>query len=67
MPRIPAAVLEEVKRATPLARLLEARGVALRRQGGDLVGRCPLPAHEDRTPSFHVTPNEAGGVGHCFG
>jgi len=67
MPRIPAAVLEEVKRAAPLARLLEARGVALRQQGGDLVGRCPLPAHEDRTPSFHVTPNEAGGLGHCFG
>ena len=44
---------------------------------GDLLARpirpgkinCPLPGHEDRTPSFHVWP-EVGGEGggwHCFG
>ena len=26
----------------------------LRREGSRLVGRCPLPDHEDRTPSFQI-------------
>jgi DNA primase len=33
----------------------------LRRSGGLLKGRCPLPDHQDRTPSFYCYPN-----GHRF-
>ena len=29
----------------------------LRRSGGLLKGRCPLPDHQDRTPSFYCYPN----------
>jgi hypothetical protein len=30
----------------------------LRRFGDEWVGRCPLPDHEDRTPSFSVNPEK---------
>jgi len=30
----------------------------LRRMGKELVARCPLPDHEDRTPSFCVNPEK---------
>ncbi len=32
-----------------------------------MVGRCPIPGHTDRTPSFHIWPSEAGGSWWCFG
>lgn len=35
----------------------------LERQGQEYVGRCPLPGHEDRNPSFYVNP--AKGVWNC--
>lgn len=34
------------------------------------TGRCPLPDHEDRTPSFYVYPagaGEAAAHAHCYG
>jgi len=31
-------------------------GVPLRPAGTNLIGRCPFPDHEDRTPSFSVSP-----------
>lgn len=37
--------------------------VELRLSGDHLVGRCPFPGHDDRTPSFHVHPDRAW----CFG
>jgi hypothetical protein len=37
----------------------------LRRSGATLVGRCPLPDHEDRTPSFTVWPGSDSWW--CFG
>ncbi len=42
----------------------------LRTVGGRLVGRCPLPDHEDRTPSFYCYANEHAGFYDswwCFG
>jgi DNA primase len=41
-----------------LVRLVEAKGIALVKHGanGDLVGSCPF--HEDRTPSFVVSPSK---------
>jgi DNA primase catalytic core len=63
MARIPDAELERLKRETDLVALVQAAGVALRRHGADLVGRCPF--HEDRGPSLVVTP--AKGLWHCLG
>jgi DNA primase len=31
------------------------------------MGRCPLPDHEDRTPSFYIYPGEIGGRWWCYG
>ncbi len=65
MARIPEAEIERLKRETALERLVEARGVALKRKGADLVGRCPFGTHADAEPSFVVTP--AKNLWHCFG
>jgi len=42
---------------------------ALRLVGGLLRGRCPLPDHEDRTPSFYCYPSADGFYDSwwCFG
>ena len=50
MARIAEGELERLKQETDLARLVEASGVALRRHGANLVGRCPF--HDDKTPSL---------------
>ncbi len=60
---------EAVKRAVPVARYVEEL-TELRRSGGVLVGRCPLPDHEDRTPSFTIWPEGGSafnGTWWCFG
>ena len=56
--------VQAVKRAVPLP---EYAGelTTLRKSGATLVGRCPLPDHEDRTPSFTVWPGN--GSWWCFG
>ncbi len=61
--RIPAAEIERLKVETDLAELVVRSGVALKRQGKDLVGCCPF--HEDDTPSLVVTPDK--GLWHCLG
>ena len=54
---------ERVKRANPIAAVVERHGVELRRAGRHLAGRCPF--HEDRSPSLAVYPESARF--HCFG
>jgi DNA primase len=51
--RIADSELERLKVEVSLAGLVEAKGVALKRHGGDLVGRCPF--HDDQGPSFVVS------------
>ena len=64
MPRIPEAELERVKRETDLAALVRAKGIDLLPHGtGHLAGKCPF--HEDKTPSFIVTPGK--NLFHCLG
>jgi DNA primase len=65
MARIPEAEIERLKREIALERLVEARGVMLKRKGADLVGRCPFGTHADSEPSFVVTPQK--NLWHCFG
>lgn len=64
MPRIPDTEIDRIKRETDLAALVRSRGVDLKPHGtGNLVGTCPF--HEDKEPSFIVTP--AKGLYHCMG
>jgi DNA primase catalytic core len=63
MARIPTAVVERLKTEVSVQRLVEARGVKLKRHGADLMGCCPF--HEDRTPSLVITP--AKNLWHCLG
>ncbi|MBL8956260.1 MAG: toprim domain-containing protein, partial [Myxococcaceae bacterium] len=63
MARVSDEELERLKREVSLERLVMARGVELQKRGGDLVGRCPF--HEDKTPSFVVTPTK--NLWHCLG
>ena len=55
--------VERIKGASDLAAVLAERGIELRKKGRVLVARCPF--HEERTPSFTVTPGR--GLYHCFG
>jgi DNA primase len=55
-----------VKEAVPVedyARTL----TELKPNGRRLAASCPIPGHNDRTPSFHIWPSEAGGSWYCFG
>jgi hypothetical protein len=63
MARIPEAEIERLKEAVPVARLVEASGIELKKGGKDLLGRCPF--HEDATASMVVTPGK--NLWHCFG
>jgi len=60
-------VIDEARAKVPvidLANLLCGLG-KMRKVSQRWVGRCPLPDHEDRSPSFTVYPGEGGW--YCFG
>jgi len=61
--RIPNDVVERLKREVRVEVLATQKGIALKRHGANLVGRCPF--HDDRTPSFVVTPDK--NLWHCLG
>ena len=63
MARIAQSEIERLKAEVAVERLVEASGVALKRGGKDLLGRCPF--HEDAEASLVVTP--AKNLWHCFG
>jgi DNA primase len=54
--------VEAVKAAANIVDLVEAK-TRLRKVGGRYTGLCPF--HEERTPSFSVSPDR--GTYHCFG
>ncbi|MEO6993552.1 MAG: CHC2 zinc finger domain-containing protein [Lacunisphaera sp.] len=47
---------DEIKRTTDLVAVIEAHGVALKKEGRDYVGLCPF--HDDKKPSLRVTPGK---------
>lgn len=55
-------IIEEIRSRIDIVELI-GEYVDLRKQGNRFVGRCPF--HSDRTPSFHVTPEN--GLFYCFG
>jgi DNA primase len=60
--RIKDTSVEAVKAAASIVDLVEAR-TRLRKVGGRFVGLCPF--HQEKTPSFSVSPDR--GTYHCFG
>ncbi|MCP5426472.1 MAG: toprim domain-containing protein [Gammaproteobacteria bacterium] len=63
MPRLSAEQLDRLKQAISLERLVEARGIVLKKHGADLIGHCPF--HDDKTPSLVISPKN--NLFHCFG
>ncbi len=63
MARIPDTELQRLKQDISLQRLVEAKGIELKKHGADLVGRCPF--HDDKTPSLVVSPKK--NLWHCLG
>ena len=54
------SIIDAAKKSVPvidLADLLTGPG-GLRRSGKEWFGRCPLPDHPDKTPSFTVNPDK---------
>ncbi len=61
--RISDDELARLKASVSLEAVVKAAGVRLEKRGHDLVGCCPF--HDDKTPSFSVTPDK--GLWRCFG
>jgi DNA primase len=60
--RIPQGFIDDLLARTDLVALVAER-VTLKKAGRDFTGRCPF--HEERTPSFTVSPSKQ--FYHCFG
>jgi hypothetical protein len=60
-------VIEAAKEAVPTIELADrlCGPCALRKAGDRWVGRCPLPDHDDRSPSFTVYPHS--NTWFCYG
>jgi DNA primase catalytic core len=62
--RIPQSEIDRLKQTVPLLDLCRKYGVEMKRHGSkDHIGFCPF--HEEKTPSFIVTPKT--NLFHCFG
>src|SRR2546430_16736440 len=62
MARIADASVEAVKTAADVVEVVSGR-TPLRRSGARFTGLCPF--HDERTPSFSVSPEK--GLYYCFG
>jgi len=63
MARIPDSEIERLKNEVSVQRLAEARGIAFKKSGENLLGCCPF--HDDKTPSLVITPDK--NLWHCLG
>lgn len=63
MARLPDEMVERIKREISVQRLVEARGIKLKRVGKNLVGLCPF--HQEKNPSLTITPST--NKWRCFG
>ena len=62
--RISQRSIDDVREAADIVEVA-SEFTALRRQGARLSGLCPYPDHQEKTPSFSVTPDK--GFYYCFG
>ena len=63
MPRIPAELIESIKRDVPCRQVLEASGSVFAKHGADIV--CVCPFHADKTPSLIIS--ERKNLWRCHG
>jgi DNA primase len=63
MARIPDEDIARVREASPIEAVVGDYVQLRSAGGGELKGLCPF--HEEKSPSFHLTP--ARGLYHCFG
>ncbi|MHB8744732.1 MAG: CHC2 zinc finger domain-containing protein, partial [Sulfuricaulis sp.] len=63
MARIADQELDHLKQSIAVQRLVEARGIVLKRHGADLIGLCPF--HDDHEPSLVISPDK--NLWHCLG
>ena len=59
---IPESVIDEIRESIPIDQVI-GEYVSLKKAGTNFKGLCPF--HEEKTPSFSVTPNK--GIFKCFG
>lgn len=62
--RISQRSIESVREGADIVEVA-SEFTALRRQGARFVGLCPYPDHQEKTPSFSVSPDK--GFYYCFG
>jgi DNA primase len=62
--RISQRSIEEVREAADILEVT-SEFTALKRQGARFAGLCPYPDHQEKTPSFSVSPDR--GFYYCFG
>jgi len=62
--RISQRSIEEVREAADIVEVT-SEFTALKRQGTRFSGLCPYPDHQEKTPSFSVSPDR--GFYYCFG
>ena len=63
MARFSDELINRIKQDISLVRVVEARGIKLKKQGKDYLGHCPF--HNDKTPSFVVSPSS--NLWNCLG
>ncbi|MFO7899035.1 MAG: DNA primase [Planctomycetota bacterium] len=62
--RMDEEAIRSLKESVPIETLCRERGMELRKHGrNDLIGKCPF--HDDKKPSFVVTPGK--NLFHCLG
>jgi DNA primase len=60
--RIPDEKIEEIRSATDIVEVVSVH-VRLKKRGKNFIGLCPF--HQEKTPSFSVSPDKQ--MYHCFG
>jgi len=63
MAYVPQELIDRLQRTISVERLVEAKGIKLRRAGQNLMGLCPF--HDDHSPSLSVTPSK--NIWNCLG
>lgn len=58
------ATIDRIKEYVSIPFYLEQRGYALRKAGSNFKTLCPIPDHQERTPSFTVYPDSHW---YCYG
>ena len=64
MRRFPPELIEQVRLTSDIVDLI-GEDTFLKKSGSRFMGLCPFPGHQEKTPSFSVSPDKQ--MYHCFG